>query len=123
MVRPLHLPSASRRFLPSSGMLFSILALFGLMFLTSSASFGADISFNTFTADSSVAGGAMMNQAGGWMNALIRFFSSYGFIFIVIAGALFSLWGFSFGNNKVAGITGIIVAALAALYKALISYV
>ena len=121
MVRPLHLPSA-RRSLPTTNVLVAFFALAALMLFAPAGAAAADISFATFTADSSVAGGEMMNQAGGWFNALSRMFGSYGFLIVIIIGSIVSIWGFSIGNNKAIGISGIVAAALAALYKGLISF-
>lgn len=118
--RPLHLPAASSAWgLRLTGQTLAVIALM----LLAPLGFGADISFNTFTADSSVAGAEMINQTGGWFNAIIRFVGNYGFLFVIIIGAMVSLWGFTIGNNKAVGITGIVAALLGALYKALISYV
>jgi hypothetical protein len=97
-------------------------AVLALMILAPAVAIGADVQFTTYTAADTVAGGEMMNQAGGWMDALIRFLASYGFLLVIIAGFLASLWGFTIGNNKTIGIMGLVGAALGALYKGLVVF-
>ncbi len=113
-------PSVVTKALPRLfGMLCAVVAL---MLIAPASALAADIQFNTYTAADGVAGGEMMNATGGWLDALIRFLGSYGFVLVIVLGALASVWGFTIGQNKAVGIMGLVGAALAALYKGLIVF-
>ena len=125
MSRPIHLPTRSgfsAALRNGSPLLFRTFAVMALMAIMPTV-MGADITFNTYTAGETVAGSGAMNQAGGWLNALIRFAGTYGFLLVIVIGLCSSLWGFTNGNSKAAGWTGLVAAALGALYKAIVQYV